>query len=586
MKRTASLLLFLAFAFACTTAVPPVTAPAASASAPVHIVIVGTTDVHGWFDGHTEAVKNTPLRIRYGGVDVLAGYLDALRAANPGHVVVVDSGDLFQGTLESNLFEGEPVVRAYNAIGYTASAVGNHEFDYGPVGPDSVVRTPGEDPLGALKRNARLASFPFLSANMVEKATGRTPSWAKPWIITDVGGVKLGIVGLSTPDTPNTTVASNVATLAFTDPVPAAERAAQEARAAGADAIVVIAHMGGRCTDLVDVNDVASCDEKQEAMRFLEALPRGTIDAYFAGHTHQQMRELVNGVPAAQALPYGEAFSTIDLWVDPSAHRAVAARSRIRPPTMVCTDVFRGTEECDPRHAPAAVEFVPRVYEGEVIHADARITAVIQPYLERVAAKRAELVGIRTSGTFTNGFERESTLGDLTADATRIATGADFAVMNPGGLRSPLPAGDLTFEQIFEVSPFDNYPAIVTMTGAQIADLIGLSVKGDRGILQVSGLRFVADAAKRAGDPVVSITKSDGTPLDPAALYRVAMPDFLANGGDGLLPVTQTIPPARLSVDQSRMMRDVLIEGLRRMPQPLAPKLDGRISVLNAPPPT
>ncbi len=580
MKRAASLVLFLALASACTTAKPPAAAPASVGSAPVHLVIVGTTDVHGWFDGHTDTVKDTSARIHYGGVDILAGYLDALRAANPGHVVVVDSGDLFQGTLESNLFEGEPVVRAYNAIGYTASAVGNHEFDYGPVGPDSVVRTAGADPLGAMKRNAGMADFPFLSANMVEKATGRTPSWAKPWIITQVAGVKLGIVGLSTPDTPNTTVASNVATLAFTDPVPAAERAAREARAAGADAVVVIAHMGGRCTDLVDVNDVASCDEKQEAMRFLEALPRGTIDAFFAGHTHQQMRELVNGVPAVEAPPYGVAFSTIDLWVDPAAHRAMASRTQMRPPTMLCTDVFRGTETCDPRQAPGTVDLVPRVYEGETMHADARITAILQPYLDRVASKRAELLGIRSAGRFTNAFDQESTLGDLTADALRSTTGADFALVNPGGLRAPIPQGDLTYGQVFEVSPFDNYPAVVTMTGAQIAGTIRLSVNGDRGILQVSGLRYAVDAVKRGGDPLVSITKSDGTPLDPAALYRVAMPDFLANGGDGLLSLTQTIPPDRIAVDPSRSMRDALIEGLRTMPMPIAPRLDGRITVL------
>jgi 5'-nucleotidase len=584
MKRAASLVLFLLLASACTTGRPPAPAAPAASAAPVHLVIVGTTDVHGWFDGHTDTIRNTSTRIHYGGLDILAGYLGALRAANPGHVVVVDSGDLFQGTLESNLFEGEPVVRAYNAIGYTASAVGNHEFDYGPVGPDSVVRTPGEDPLGALKQNAGAAHFPFLSANMVEKDTGRTPSWAKAWIITEVGGVKVGIVGLSTPDTPNTTVASNVATLNFTDPVPAAERAAHEARAAGADAVVVIAHMGGLCTDLVNVNDVASCDEKQEAMRFLQAMPAGTIDAYFGGHTHQQMREIVNGIPAVQSLPYSVAFSTIDLWIDPAAHHVVASRSEMRPPTMLCTDVFRGSETCDPRQAPPTVDLVPRVYEGKIMHADARITALAQSYLDRVASKRAEPLGIRSAGVFTNAFSGESTIGDVTADAMRIATGADFAVVNPGGIRAQIPPGDLTYGQLFEVSPFDNYPAVVTMTGAQLADLIRLSVKNDRGILQVSGVRYTADAAKRGADPLVSITKSDGAPLEPAALYRVAMPDFIANGGDGLDPVTQTIPRDRVAIDQSRSMRDVLIEGLRRMPMPLVPKADGRITVLNAPP--
>src|SRR6185369_15398866 len=137
--RRAPIVLLVLLAAACAT-VPPPTAPAPP-PAPVHVVIVGTTDVHGWFNGHTAAPA-------YGVLAILSSYIDALRAANPNHVIVVDSGDLYQGTLESNLFEGEPVTRGYNAIGYAAAAVGNHEFDFGPVGPDSTVRHPGQDPLG------------------------------------------------------------------------------------------------------------------------------------------------------------------------------------------------------------------------------------------------------------------------------------------------------------------------------------------------------------------------------------------------------------------------------------------------------
>src|SRR5881394_3769052 len=147
MKRGLIVLLFVLLA-SCATA--PATAP----TTPVHVVIVGTTDVHGWFNGHDEVAADKTTQVHFGGLSTFSAYLDALRAANDGRVIVVDSGDLFQGTLESNLFEGELVVDGYNAVGYTAAAVGNHEFDYGPVGPDSVARKPGDDPLGALKQNA------------------------------------------------------------------------------------------------------------------------------------------------------------------------------------------------------------------------------------------------------------------------------------------------------------------------------------------------------------------------------------------------------------------------------------------------
>ncbi|HEX9163541.1 MAG TPA: bifunctional UDP-sugar hydrolase/5'-nucleotidase, partial [Thermoanaerobaculia bacterium] len=444
MKRT--LVLFILLLSACAT-VP--------SGPPVHLVIVGTTDVHGWFNGHVDR------GVQYGGIPLFASYVSALRAEGDDHVVLVDSGDLFQGTLESNYFEGEPVVRAYNLLGYAAAAVGNHEFDYGPVGPDAIARVPGEDPLGALKKNAALARFPFLSANMTEKATGRTPSWARPYTMIDVAGVHLGIIGLSTPDTPNTTVGANVVTLNFGDPVKATVAAARDLRASGADAVIVIGHMGGRCADVKDVHDVASCRPEEEAMTFLQRLPHGTIDAYFAGHTHQQMRQIINGVPAVQALAYSVEFSTIDLWVDPSRHRVDPSRTTLRPLTMICGSVYSGSERCEPpRDASAAAPLVPRTFLGRTITPDPAVTSLLAPYLDRVAAKRSESIGVRTAALFTRSSTRESALGDLIADALRAAMHSDMAFMNSGGIRSNLRAGDLAYSDIFEVSPFDNYPAV------------------------------------------------------------------------------------------------------------------------------
>src|ERR1043165_2476669 len=246
MKRLIPLLLFLA--------------AAAVLAQPVHVVVVGTTDVHGWVAGHRDPrppSRGAPPAARAwsaapaaapppsGALPLFASYVEALRAANPGRVVLVDSGDVFQGTLESNYFEGKPLADPYNAPGYSGVAIGNHEFDYGPAGREkSVPRDPGDDPLGALKERVAQAKFPFLSANITEKATGKTPAWLKRSAIADVGGVKVGIIGLTTPETPVTTMPVNVASLSFNDPVKAAVEEAANLRAHGADAVIVIAHMG------------------------------------------------------------------------------------------------------------------------------------------------------------------------------------------------------------------------------------------------------------------------------------------------------------------------------------------------------
>ncbi len=578
MKRSFPLFLLL-LAVACTSV--------QKTAEPVHVVVVGTTDVHGWFNGHIETPQGGGQGVLWGGLPVLASYVDSLREQHGDRVIVVDSGDMFQGTLESNLFEGEAVVRGYNVIGYQAAAVGNHEFDFGPVGPAAIAREPHDDALGALKRNADLAMFPMLSANMIEKSNGKTPAWAKRYTIVRAGGARIGIIGLSTPDTPNVTMAANVVSLQFTDPVAATIAAARELRAQGVDAVVVIAHMGGRCTKLDDPHDLASCESRHEAMEFLEKMPEGTIDAFFAGHTHAQMRHYVNGVPALQGGPFSREFSTLDLWIDTKANRVT--KSELRPHTMICSFVYEGTETCDPRQAPAGAKLVPRVYGGATITPDVRVAQVIDPFLRRVASKREEKVGIRTATPFSRSYAGESALGNLIADALREFAESDFAFMNSGGIRADLVAGDLTYADIFAVSPFDNYPAIVTMTGAQIVDTLRIMSSGPRGIMQVSGLRYTVDASKDEDKPaaernrLVEVTWADGSPLDRDRLYTVAMPDFIAAGGDGTQPVMSAIPRERHKISYAKPIRDVLVDVLSRRPQPLGSKVDGRITVVNAP---
>ncbi|HVR39422.1 MAG TPA: 5'-nucleotidase C-terminal domain-containing protein [Thermoanaerobaculia bacterium] len=576
MKRLLPLLLSLLAACA---SVPP---------APVHVVVVATTDVHGWFNGHTEVPKGGGEPVRYGGLAAFASYVDALRAENANRVLVVDSGDMFQGTLESNLFEGEAVVRGYNEIGYTAAAIGNHEFDFGPLGPDAIAKSPSDDPLGALKRNASLAKFPFLSANMTEKATGRTPSWAKPYAIVEVGGARVGIIGLSTPDTPNVTNPLNVVALDFGDPVATTIRYAKELRAQGVDAVIVIAHIGGRCTNIEEPHSLESCDRQQEAMHLLESLPPGTIDAFFGGHTHAQMRQFVNGTPAVQALAFSREFSTVDLFIDHKAKKVLADKTALRPHTMICAAVYSGTQTCDPRNPPANAKLEPRQFGGRTMSEDAKLTSLFTPYMQKVDAKRNEKLGVQATATFTRAYMNESQLGDLIADSLRSAFAGDAAIVNSGGIRSDLRAGDLVYSDIFEVSPFDNYPSVVMLTGAQLTEILRLTTTGERGIMQASGIRYTYDNAKDADKKpsdrsrLVSVTLANGEPLDPARLYKVVMPDFIAIGGDGTMPVMKDVPADRIKTFLEKPIREVMIEELKKLPQPIGPKLDGRVTVLNA----
>ncbi len=165
----------------------------AAAAAPADVVtvsVVGTSDLHG----HIAVLP------------WLSGYVANLRTAREkdgGAVVVLDAGDMFQGTLESNLVEGASVVRAYAAIGYAAAAIGNHEFDFGPVGPAPSPVEPGDDPRGALKARAAEARFPFLAANVRDEKTHRALAWPgfKSSFLVERAGIKIGIVGVVTAGT-------------------------------------------------------------------------------------------------------------------------------------------------------------------------------------------------------------------------------------------------------------------------------------------------------------------------------------------------------------------------------------------------
>ena len=239
-------------------------------------------------------------------------------------------GDIFQGTLVSNLSEGAVMVDAFNLLGIDAVAVGNHEFDYGPVGPAVVATAPGEDPLGALKARIAQAQFPFLAANIVEASTGAPPAWLHGTALRTVEGVRVGIIGLITMDTPTSTNPLNVAGLRFLPLAPVAKAAAKQLRGQGADVVVVVAHAGGRCEDLADPHDLTHCKAGEEIFSMLEELPPGTVDAVVAGHTHRTVGHFVNGTPVIETSALGRSFGLISLELDPQTRRPLAAATAHR----------------------------------------------------------------------------------------------------------------------------------------------------------------------------------------------------------------------------------------------------------------
>ena len=522
------------------------------------ISVIATSDLHGGVLPRGER----------GGLAVLGGYVRNIRTAriqDGGGVLLVDSGDMFQGTLESNLNEGAAVVGAYNTLGYAAAAIGNHEFDYGPVGPDETAQKPGEDPRGALKARAAGARFPFLAANTVDNATGQPVAWTnvKPSTLVDVRGVKIGLIGVTTPDTPALTIGANVIGLTFAPLVPVITREATALRARGATVVIVLAHAGGACTKFDDPENLSSCDQMAEIVQVARQLPAGLVDVIAAGHSHQAMAHDVSGVAIVEAYATGRSFSRVDLIVNRSTRRL--AGKRIFPAQDLCGRENAATHTCDPA-ATRGAALVSARYENRVVRPDANVAAVLSPAVRRAVAVKNQPIGVSLETPFTRGDQQnETAIGDLVAEGTLASTpGADVAISNGGSLRTDLPAGPLTYGSVYELYPFDNRIVTLSLTGDQLTRIIAYNLERKVPpfeLLPIAG--FKVDAECDGKMLRVTLTRSAGVPIRADERLTVATSDFIAGGGDGIVAPAGALGEIK-TAEGAPLLRESLVAWLRK----------------------
>ena len=475
-------------------------APVVTTSRPIpglFLRIIGTNDFHGALEPRADSAG-----VRLGGAAYVAAAIRAAAAecAPRCEVLLLDGGDMFQGTPASNMAYGIPVVELFNELGYAGAALGNHEFDW------------GIDTLRARMKDAR---FGIMGAN-VRYADGRDVEWIPNDTIVVRGAARIGIIGLSTQQTPTTTRPQNVAHLRFVDPAPIVDAHARSLRARGATHVVVVGHIGGHCA--------ATCEGEVFDLSGRITEP---VDAIVSGHSHSLLNTTVRGVPIVQARSSGRSIDVLDLPFD----RSSPARGDIRPVL---------TAEIDPDPAAAAIV--------------ARWTARIAGEFSQPVANLAERLS--RSGA-------QHALGNLVADAQRAAAGADVAVMNSGGIRADLEAGEITYGELFEVQPFDNTLVRVTMSGSDLRSYLRQIVARGRPNAHVSGASFVYSRDSEGTGRIDTVTVA-GRPIDDAASYTVSINDFMAAGGDGLGP-----PSAAVVRPLAILDRNALRDYLGRLPQPV-----------------
>jgi 2',3'-cyclic-nucleotide 2'-phosphodiesterase (5'-nucleotidase family) len=505
MRSTARLAALLVLS-ACTA--PKPTAPAPT----TRLRIIGTNDFHGALEPRRVGTSQR------GGAAALAATIARAEAecvAPACEWILVDGGDEFQGTMASNLAFGRPVSEIFNHLGYTAAALGNHEFDW------------GQDTLRARIRDER---YDVLAAN-VRYNDGRDVPWIRDDTLISRGPFKIGVIGLLTRSTRTSAKASVIEGLRFDDPAPIVDSLASDLRRHGANTVVVVAHMGGFC----DQEGTTNC--RGEIFDMVRALKQ-PVDAVIAGHSHSLVNTVLNGVPIVQALSSGQAIDVVDI---PFDRTGTQSRHEVR---LVYTDSVSPD--------PWVAQRVAAAEQAVAAKASAVIATVAQ-----------ELPGTDASP-----------LGDLVADAMRAAGHADFGVMNHGGIRAPLHAGTARYSDVFEISPFGNVLYKLTAKGADMRRYFERIVSGRNPNAWVSGVRIAWDSTRAAGSRLTSIELADGRPFDDQATYSVVINDFMLTGGSGLGFPTQPISSESINVTDL----DALIAYLRAAPQPVTVRPEVRIS--------
>ena len=455
----------------------------------------------------------------------IAAVINAEKAeaeADGATVLITFGGDLISPSLMSGIDQGAHMVELAEAIGVQFAAVGNHEFDFGP---DVLIDRIAE------------SDFPWLTSNVTVNGSAM-PGIADPQIV-EAGGFKIGILGLTTPDT--AFLSSPGDTVAFEAYGSATARDTAALKERGADFVLVLSH-GGQVLD-------------RELVRTV-----GDIDLILGAHDHLARIVFDGRDMTAAAGAQGEFIARTTIVLD-----RVEKRGKLRL-------VWEPSFELIPTAGVTPDPTVQALVDGFTGTLDTELGQVIGKSESELDTRRASIRSMET------GF------GNLVTDALRAATDSDLALTNGGGIRGDTvyePGTELTRKVILTELPFGNSTVKLEMTGAQLRAALehGVSAIEDGAgrFPQVSGMTFSFDASKPVGSRIVDVSVN-GASLDPAATYTLATNDYIAGGGDGYTPLAKA--KVLIDADAGGLMAGQVIDYVRAAGTVTAP-VEGRITRLD-----
>jgi len=507
-------------------------ASALAQSERTHVTVLSTTDLHG----HIHPLDYYTGQPTENGLAKVATLIKRARALDPD-LILLDSGDTIQGTpLAYHAAVVEPVsphpmIAAMNALKYDAMTPGNHEYNFG---------------LDVLNNARRGARFPWISANICLEGS-EDPAYA-PYIIKNIRGVRVGILGLTTPGVPAWDNAANYAGLTFTDPVKAAHRWVTELRRrARVDVVVIAMHMGLEENILTGILNIGQVPSENTAMRIAREVP--DIDVILMGHTHRDIPSLtINGVLLTQAGRWGEFLSRTSLILE----RAEPDASWQLIGKTASTHPVNASVEPDP----------------EILQLTQKAHEATEAWLDKPIGQSERALSAKESRV------RDTAIIDLIHRVQLEAGQADVSLAASFNPSAMIPAGELTVRDIAGLYLYENTLVVLELTGAELKATLEHSARyfgpGRPGVPaealvdpevpgynfdMAEGVDYVIDLNRAPGDRIIDL-KFKGRALDPKRKLKVATNNYRQNGGGGFELLATAPVTSRSNVG----IRELIIE--------------------------
>ena len=508
------------------------------------VVIIFTNDIHGGIARTEAGFINPDFPPILGNGAAAVYYINRVREEakeNGWGFLLLDAGDIFQGTPIGTLSKGEAIIDFMNIAGYDAVCIGNHDFDLG---------------WQNLKKLSEQANFPLLGANIYRYSTGEVAEFATPYIIKEIQGIKIGIIGVCTTVTPSLSFPEHIKDIDFRAEVPTIRYWLPKMRAEGAQIIIMVNHTW------------LPYDPEKGYLEMLEKIKNG--DNFTGRGVNSQ--EIAHAIPGIDIIFSGHIHKGFnDPWEEPYNH------------TLIFQNYANGTNlghvNFFTHRKTGTLAGYDYVSDGSAIFTlfedefflDTTTVRIIEKWVKKAESGFDEIIGV-AKGNFMRSNAGESAMGNLITDATRIRVNADIAFTNYGGIRADLSAGHIMPRNLFTVMPFGNRIVVFNVTGKFIKSLIEDKVAGNSRGMLVSGCKIVIDRSRPDKNRVKEFLVN-GRLIDEEKIYRFAVSDYLAEGNSGYGRLTE-VPTEKINYT-GILIRQALIDYVSKN-SPLTPELDGR----------